>query len=452
MKKIALSFYRPMGMAFVLFVLLNSFLFLFQSGKDLIKVSAANLTVTQPTAGGHYNLIPIDFNESAPLLAGSLQLLLTPSGGGTTINIAFNMPSNPYSGVINPFNVSSSNGVVGTNSSTIPDGVYTFIVRWQRGSDNVVEEVNLSNVTIDTVTSTGSFNAPISGAYLDSMPIDVALGEPAAPGSVYITFTNTTYGGFVRINLVDNPSGTFFINPRNIAVAYPITSVTSNSMPSGRYNATLVYQDNYGNPISSITKTDIDFLTEPVITINAPTKNSSSAITNTTIRVVSDHDIGATGVQIGGGTTVGYSNYNCVQTTWAQVDCTIAINSSGNLVIHATSGGGLVSSKTEANYAISGTNPTAPSPNPTNPDEVTPAVATVVDEAGNVVSTPVTNADGTPIGNNVVSSPLKSQISLLGLLAMCLFAFLVLGLLIAYLAYQHPKVRAWLKDLKAKLK
>ncbi|MEO6728986.1 MAG: hypothetical protein ABIM99_03625, partial [Candidatus Dojkabacteria bacterium] len=87
-----------------------------------------------------------------------------------------------------------------------------------------------------------------------------------------------------------------------------------------------------------------------------------------------------------------------------------------------------------------------PTPVPT-PTTVPVAEVLTTDANGNLVSMPVTNADGTPITNVIVSKPSASQSSLLAMIALCCGALAILLGLVGYLVYQNPKVRAWFSKI-----
>ncbi|MDD5738513.1 MAG: hypothetical protein PHY72_01095 [Candidatus Pacebacteria bacterium] len=92
--------------------------------------------------------------------------------------------------------------------------------------------------------------------------------------------------------------------------------------------------------------------TGPVITIIASIKLSSSTITNTTISIADNSAVVAGGIAIDASTTAGYSNFNCIQADTNIVNCTIAINSSGDLVIKAVDILGNSATQAENNYII----------------------------------------------------------------------------------------------------
>ncbi|MCB9808981.1 hypothetical protein H6776_01135 [Candidatus Nomurabacteria bacterium] len=93
------------------------------------------------------------------------------------------------------------------------------------------------------------------------------------------------------------------------------------------------------------------------ISITAPTKLDNASITDTTITITHPTSILATDVQIHPDTTATYSNLSCTQISITQVDCTIDIDSTGNLVITTTEGGYGI----ESNYIIDTVLPQIPS-------------------------------------------------------------------------------------------
>lgn len=75
--------------------------------------------------------------------------------------------------------------------------------------------------------------------------------------------------------------------------------------------------------------------TPPVITITAPTTSGTDGIIDTTITVTDDVAVDANDVFIDGSSSSAARLFNCSQTSTTQVDCTIDIASSGDLIILA---------------------------------------------------------------------------------------------------------------------
>ena len=136
------------------------------------------------------------------------------------------------------------------------------------------------------------------------------------------------------------------------------------------------------------------------IVINAPTKISASAITDTTIVVTDDQAIDANKVSILGDTTANVSNLSCVQINLRQVDCTIIISSSGDLKIKAEDHAGNITYKQMQDYEIT---------TPTGNDTVKSVI---------VINAPTRISDSTITDTTIVVTDDKAinanQVSILG--------------------------------------
>ncbi len=97
--------------------------------------------------------------------------------------------------------------------------------------------------------------------------------------------------------------------------------------------------------------------TPPVITITAPTKAALAAITDTVIHVTDNHAINAADIVVDAATTADTSAFVCVQTTATTVDCTIQVDTSGDITIYAVDGAGNTATLTESGYTIVTTGP-----------------------------------------------------------------------------------------------
>ena len=92
--------------------------------------------------------------------------------------------------------------------------------------------------------------------------------------------------------------------------------------------------------------------TPPVITITAPTKLDNTSITDTTITVIDETAVTSANVVIDGTTSLTSSAYSCIQINPSQVNCTISIDTSGDLVISATDNAGNNDLENEDSYII----------------------------------------------------------------------------------------------------
>ncbi|MEO6728795.1 MAG: hypothetical protein ABIM99_02625, partial [Candidatus Dojkabacteria bacterium] len=249
------------NLLFTIFLLIGGTIFLFSSqiGKDLITLKADIVTITQPQSSHGYRFIPINFSQSAAVSPGSLEMVFLQVPLGTDYHIFINEAyANPLVGSIDATNILASPFVSPSSSASIPDDYYNVTIRWKRASDSGNESLALSAVIIDTTTLPGIIDEPqTGGSYTTALPISIYLPDPPTPGSVRVVFHNNNTGANTTLGIIDNPPGTFFfINPRNIVVASPVTSTSATSMEGGNYNMTLSYQDDFGNPTSSVTESN----------------------------------------------------------------------------------------------------------------------------------------------------------------------------------------------------
>lgn len=129
----------------------------------------------------------------------------------------------------------------------------------------------------------------------------------------------------------------------------------------------------------------------PTITITAPTKQSNTAITSTTVTIFDDTRIDANDVSITttnqtGGFSI--SNVSCTQTNATRVDCTLQIDGNdgtGDIRVTATDVAGNESNRSEVGYQIDTTPPATPScsstPNPAANGASVTTTCTGVEEA-----------------------------------------------------------------------
>ena len=91
------------------------------------------------------------------------------------------------------------------------------------------------------------------------------------------------------------------------------------------------------------------------------TKLQNSAITDTTIQVTDDVAVNVADVTIDASSTVTASVLSCTQTSSTQVDCTISVDTSGDLVISADDTSANSGDDTETNYIVDTIAPNIPS-------------------------------------------------------------------------------------------
>ncbi len=159
-----------------------------------------------------------------------------------------------------------------------------------------------------------------------------------------------------------------------------VVDCTINITSSG--NLTINVEDSANN---TGTDTEIGYVidaTAPAVDITAITKSSSASIADTTILVTDNIGVSAADVSVDGATTAGTSGFSCVQTSATQVDCSIAIDSTGNLIISAEDSLGNTGSDTETGYLIDQNPPsiTINAPTKTSNGTITDTEVHIVDD------------------------------------------------------------------------
>ena len=225
--------------------------------------------------------------------------------------------------------------------------------------DCTVHITTSGTLLVDATDGVGNdaTQASEAGYAIDSVAPSILITAPTKSSNAIIT--NTT------IRITDNA-----------AIASSTVSVSGSSNPSAlactqtsgtqvdctvhvTHSGTLLVDatDAAGNDASQTSETGyVVDATAPVISITAPTKTSSSTITNTTIEVTDDTGINRTSVEVGGSASP--ASLSCTQTNAKTVDCTVHITSSGDLTVNATDGLGNHAEETsETGYLLDQTAP-----------------------------------------------------------------------------------------------
>lgn len=325
-------------------------------------VTAPTITnVTSDKTNGSYTVgevidIDVTFSEN---VTSTGNVTVTLETGATDRTCTFTV-SSASSGTCN-YTVqsgdTSSDLTVGSISGTIADAALNAM-------SNFVPATNLAAnkaLVIDTTNPSVSTLSPLDNATGVSTTANLVMTFDAAvdveTGNITIKKTSddstietiNVAGAFVT----GTGTSTITINPS-------VTLVGS----TGYYvlvDAT-AFDDAAGNSYAGIASTTAwSFTTAdataPTVTITAPTKTSNATITDTTIEVTDDLGVLVADVSVGAGSTAGTASLSCAQTSGTEVDCTISITSSGNLIIEAEDGTANLGSDTETSYVIDTTDP-----------------------------------------------------------------------------------------------
>jgi surface protein len=297
-----------------------------------------NFSATDNVAVDHYEVIYTADNGGAGV-----------SGSTTTINPA----TSPVTLTLDP-----------------DEAVHTVTIRVYDTAGNYTDRVikfppivtftaptTLSNTTITdaTVTITSPGGNDLTGITLDAGATGATLGACTGDGGdttdpyanpVTCTINNVASIGSVTVNATDSVTGAVGQNSQSFIIDT--------------------------NP--------------PTVLISAPTKLDNSAITDTTITVTDDVGVLANGVTVASSSTATTSAFSCTQTSASRVDCTIHIDSSGDLVIDVVDKAGNTASRTELGYVIDTTAPVV--------TVATPPAITLANQTSYTLSGTCTDGDG----------------------------------------------------------
>jgi PGF-pre-PGF domain-containing protein len=280
------------------------------------------------------------------------------SAGGALLDGAYDIfVSGDYAFVT----ASASNAleIINTKGATI-SGTYSV----SAGQDNPLlniesitsqhaEDPNSNTNTSTTLPATNI--ADDSAIVIDATRPVITISAPTKTAATHITDTTiciTDALGISAANVtVDTLTTAGYADFTTIQTSSTRVDCTIDITSSGDLfiNAT----DNTGNTNSSTEAGYIIDAIAPAITISAPTKTSTATITDTTISITDAVGINATNVTVNESTTAVYADFTTVQTSATQVDCTISITSSGDLLIDAHDNTGNANSSTETGYIIS---------------------------------------------------------------------------------------------------
>lgn len=243
-------------------------------------------SILKPVNNSKQNsLLDLLFTIPEQMNAGSVKLLFKKSGGGTDSLVL----ANPIVGIntyqLDLKNLNSPN-ISNSSITTLPDGVYDIILKYQDAIGNVSSSTTISNFTLDNTTISPTLNSPLTDLTLrarDVLNVTFNLPEKALQGSVKAHLMDSTNTYPVILNAIDAGTYSFAIDPSNVNSSTGVVSSLVNKIPDGTYNFQLSYQDELGNPISQSTTKSVTFDTETQAISNISPTDSSTVIGNLSI-------------------------------------------------------------------------------------------------------------------------------------------------------------------------
>lgn len=185
--------------------------------------------------------------------------------GGTTLTLAATEETmGVHNFTIDPTNPGTSPSVASVFNGPITDSNYAVSLVYTDSLGNPAASDTNTNITVDTITVTPLLQDPATNSSnATALQVFYALPDVGVlPGSVKLTFGPhvLTVSSLGELPGVWIP---FVFNPAN-PTASPYV-VSGPPIPDGTYSVTLSYQDDLGNPMASVTHTNVvvDTITTP---------------------------------------------------------------------------------------------------------------------------------------------------------------------------------------------
>ncbi len=236
--------------------------------------------------------------------------------------------------------ITDNNAIASTSISISGSATPTSLVCVQTSSTRVDCTVSITtngDLLVDATDVVGNSALQTSevGYFLNSLTPMIVITAPTKTSST--TITNTTIRVSDDTSVLANTvivSGS--ASPTDLVCSQTSASrvdCTVRITTSGTLFVDATDADTNPAPQASETGYVID-TTAPIISVTAPTKTSSTTITNTTIRVTDNNAILSSSVVVSGSATP--THLVCSQTSGTEVNCTLTIASTGDLLVDAT--------------------------------------------------------------------------------------------------------------------
>lgn len=186
-----------------------------------------------------------------------LQLIWTYVSGPASVSspVTLTLASTATSGSLtfDPLSV-TSNASFSAASAPIVNGTWSVVLADTSGG--VTADSMAYQLTIHDQTDPPVLTAPAASGAANTVPVDLSLPDTPTPGSVDLVFTNLATSATTALTLADATTQSFALDPANLLADVGTTGVQSasaTSLPDGRYDVTLSYQDSQGDPPANVT-------------------------------------------------------------------------------------------------------------------------------------------------------------------------------------------------------
>ena len=233
---------------------------------------------------------------------------------------------------------------------------------------------------------------------IDTAAPSITVTAPQKTSNQAITSTTITVVDDYRVDVAD-----VSIAAANQTAGFSISNVVCAQISNSQVDCTVQVDGNAGTGDIRVAVTDaagnaasasetgylIDTVL-PTVTMTAPTKHSTGAITTTTVTVVDDNQVDVDDVYITTSNVTGsfsISNIVCTQTSVSRVDCTLQVDNAegiGDIVASAEDFVGNTAAVTEEEYIIDSTQPviTVTAPDKASNSPITTVAVAITDNLG----------------------------------------------------------------------
>lgn len=203
--------------------------------------------------------------------------------------------------------------------------------------------LRLSNTSVDeNMTTVGNVLADNSSAY--NLAYTLVSGSGDEDNGRFALDRTTGALSFLVAPDYENPTDAGGVSGNNTYSIRVRAAIDLTDGPATEQTMVIMVQDVEDTP--------------PTIVIVAPEKLSKQPITSTEIHIKDNAGIRADTIAVDTNSTANTTDFVCAQTSATQIDCTVTIASSGNLVIRATDVAGNSVTATEDGYVIDTESPT----------------------------------------------------------------------------------------------
>ena len=182
---------------------------------------------------------------------------------------------------------SSSANITGvTGATSLADGDYTITLSYQDIHGHAAATA-IDTITLRTQTLTPTITAPATASNnTRNLNVNITIPESYLAGTVKMLFNKSgVIDTLVMANNLVVGGNTFTLDTKHFSSSAYISSAKVDTLSSGNYTVSLLYQDALGNPIASTSVTNVTINNDPLLAPTTPATNilfTNTSLTTTT--------------------------------------------------------------------------------------------------------------------------------------------------------------------------